>query len=207
MFRFLPKEEKFFDMFEQSTLNVLKGGRLFLELIKDSSNLEEKVRAIKDVEHEGDRITHETVERLNRTFVTPIDREDIHSLINRIDDVIDLIETSAEKILLYKITEFDQETLSLTELLVKSIEELVDATLHLKNLKKPKKIISHCIEINRLENKADEVYRKALSSLFNNVTDPIKIIKWKDIYGDLEMAIDKCEDVANILEGVVLKNV
>ena len=206
MFGFIPKEYKFFDMFEQSIRNILRGGKLFLEAIKDGGDFAEKVKTLKDIEHTGDKITHETVEILNKTFITPIDREDIHLLIMRMDDVIDLIETTAVKLLIYRITKFTPELIRLTELLVESIERLVDAVSHMKNRKDYNKVLTHCIEINRLENEADVLYREAIQKLFDHTTDPIEIIKWKDVYGDLEFATDKCEDVANVLEGVVLKN-
>ena len=207
MFSLIPKEYKFFDMFEQSMRNILRGGQLFLEAIKDGGDFAEKVKTLKDIEHIGDKITHETVEILNKTFITPIDREDIHLLISRMDDVIDLIETSADKLLIYKITKFSPELIKLAELLVESIERLVDAVSHMRNHKDYNRIFTHCIEINRLENEADVVNRRAIRDLFDHTTDPIEIIKWKDVYGDLEFATDKCEDIANVLEGVVLKNV
>jgi predicted phosphate transport protein (TIGR00153 family) len=205
MISFIPKEEKFFDLFEQSAENALKGGRLFLELLKDPVNIETKVGAIKDVEHAGDQITHETMEKLNKTFITPIDREDIHELICSLDDVIDLIETAAEKIMIFKVKKYDPQFISLAEILVKSMEALLLAITCLKRMKKPDAVLKSCIEANKLENDGDRIYRQLLSSLFDNVTDPIEIIKQKEIIEDLENAIDKCEDVANVLEGVVLK--
>ncbi|MCX5859084.1 MAG: DUF47 family protein [Proteobacteria bacterium] len=205
MISFIPKEEKFFDLFEQSAENALKGGRLFLELLRDPTNLEAKVGAIKDVEHAGDQITHETMEKLNKTFITPIDREDIHELISRLDDVIDLIETAAEKIMIFKVKNYDPKFISLAEILVKSMEALLLAITCLKRMKNPDAVLKSCIEANKLENEGDQVYRQLLSALFEKVTDPIEIIKQKEIFEDLENAIDKCEDVANVLEGVVLK--
>lgn len=205
MISFIPKEEKFFDLFEQSAENALKGGRLFLELLRDPTNLEAKVGAIKDVEHAGDQITHETMEKLNKTFITPIDREDIHELISRLDDVIDLIETAAEKIMIFKVKNYDPKFISLAEILVKSMEALLLAITCLKRMKNPDAVLKSCIEANKLENEGDQVYRQLLSALFEKVTDPIEIIKQKEIFEDLENAIDKCEDVTNVLEGVVLK--
>jgi predicted phosphate transport protein (TIGR00153 family) len=205
MVSIVPKEEKFFDLFEQSAENALKGGRLFLELLKDPVNLESKVGAIKDVEHAGDQITHETMEKLNKTFITPIDREDIHELICSLDDIIDLIETVSEKIMIFKVKKYDPQFISLAEILVKSMEAILLAITCLKRMKKPDAIMKSCIEANKLENDGDQVYRQLLSALFDNLKDPIEIIKQKEIFEDLENAIDKCEDVANVLEGIVLK--
>jgi predicted phosphate transport protein (TIGR00153 family) len=206
MVRFFPKEEKFFDYFDEASEKMLRGIRLLDEMMHDLSNAEEKAKQIKDVEHEADHITHETVAKLHKTFVTPIDRESIHSLITRMDDILDLIDSVCERVFLYKIKNSTQEAIALVSTLEKAIEQVAKGVGALRDLKNPRLILDICIEINRLENEGDRTYRNALSVLFNSSSDPVEIIKWKDIYESLEDAIDRCEDVANILEGIVLDN-
>ncbi|MCI0453696.1 MAG: DUF47 domain-containing protein [Candidatus Dadabacteria bacterium] len=206
MVRFFPKEEKFFDYFDEASEKMIRGIRLLKEMVHDLSKVEEKTRQIKDVEHEADRITHETVSKLHKTFVTPIDREYIYTLITKMDDILDLIYATCERILLYKITNTTPEAIALVNTLEKAIEEVAKGVGGLRNLKNSRSILDTCIEINRLENEGDRTYRIAQSVLFNSPSDPIEIIKWKDIYETLEEAIDTCEDVANIIEGIVLEN-
>ncbi|KRT66305.1 MAG: hypothetical protein XU11_C0010G0020 [Candidatus Dadabacteria bacterium CSP1-2] len=206
MVSFFPKEEKFFDYFDDASDKMLRGIRLFKDMMQDLSNAEEKSRQIKDVEHEADHITHETVSKLHKTFVTPIDREYIYALITKMDDVLDLIDANCERIFLYKIKTSTPEAMSMINTLERAIEEVVKGVRGLRNLKNSRSILDICIEINRLENEGDRIYRNALSVLFNSPSDPIEIIKWKDIYETLEEAIDTCEDVANIIEGIVLEN-
>jgi predicted phosphate transport protein (TIGR00153 family) len=206
MVSFFPKEEKFFDFFDDASDKMLRGIRLFKDMMQDLSNAEEKSRQIKDVEHEADHITHETVSKLHKTFVTPIDREYIYALITKMDDVLDLIDANCERIFLYKIKTSTPEAMAMINTLERAIEEVVKGVRGLRNLKNSRSILDICIEINRLENEGDRIYRNALSVLFNSPSDPIEIIKWKDIYETLEEAIDTCEDVANIIEGIVLEN-
>ncbi|MBF8303623.1 MAG: hypothetical protein HW396_1904 [Candidatus Dadabacteria bacterium] len=206
MVSFFPKEEKFFDYFDDASDKMLRGIRLFKDMMQDLSNAEEKSRQIKDVEHEADHITHETVSKLHKTFVTPIDREYIYALITKMDDVLDLIDANCERIFLYKIKTSTPEAMAMINTLERAIEEVVKGVRGLRNLKNSRSILDICIEINRLENEGDRIYRNALSVLFNSPSDPIEIIKWKDIYETLEEAIDTCEDVANIIEGIVLEN-
>ncbi len=206
MVRFFPKEERFFDYFDDASEKMIRGIRLFKDMMQDLSNAEEKSRQIKDVEHEADHITHETVSKLHKTFVTPIDREYIYALITKMDDVLDLIDANCERIFLYKIKTSTPEAMAMINTLERAIEEVVKGVRGLRNLKNSRSILDICIEINRLENEGDRIYRNALSVLFNSPSDPIEIIKWKDIYETLEEAIDTCEDVANIIEGIVLEN-
>ena len=206
MVSFFPKEEKFFDYFDDASEKMIRGIRLFKDMMQDLSNAEEKSRQIKDVEHEADHITHETVSKLHKTFVTPIDREYIYALITKMDDVLDLIDANCERIFLYKIKTSTPEAMAMINTLERAIEEVVKGVRGLRNLKNSRSILDICIEINRLENEGDRIYRNALSVLFNSPSDPIEIIKWKDIYETLEEAIDTCEDVANIIEGIVLEN-
>ena len=207
MVRLLPKEEKFFDYFDSASEKMIRGIRLLKEMMRDLSNAEEKARQIKDVEHEADHITHETVSGLHKTFITPIDRESIYALITRMDDVLDLIDSTSERVLLYKIKISTPESLDLIEVLEKAVEQVAKGISRLRDLKNSDSILNICIEINRIENEGDRTFRNALSVLFSSSYDPVEIIKWKDIYETLEEAIDRCEDVANVLEGIVVENV
>jgi len=206
MVRFFPKEEKFFDYFNEASEKILTGIRLFKEMMEDLSSASEKSRKIKEVEHEADRITHETISKLHKTFITPIDREFIHSLITRMDDILDLIDSASERVFLYKITTSTTHALSFIDTLERAVKEVAKGVGALRDLKNSQLILNICIEIHSLENEGDRVFRIALSELFNSNFDPIEIIKWKDIYETVEDAVDKCEDVANILEGIVLEN-
>ncbi|HXG30565.1 MAG TPA: DUF47 domain-containing protein [Thermodesulfobacteriota bacterium] len=206
MVRIFPKEERFFDYFDRASEKMIRGVRLFKEMMQNLTNAEEKARQIKEVEHEADHVTHETVSSLHKTFVTPIDRESIYALITRMDDILDLIDSACERTLLYKIKTSTPEAIALIDILEKSIEQVAKGISGLRNLKNSSSILNICIEINRLENEGDRVFRNALSVLFNSPSDPVDIIKWKDIYETLEDAIDRCEDVANVLEGIVVEN-
>jgi predicted phosphate transport protein (TIGR00153 family) len=204
MFGLVPKNENFFEFFDRAALNILEGARLLDELIEDAGDVEERAKLIKDLEHVGDTITHETVKMLNKTFVTPIDREDIHALISALDDVMDIIESVAIKIRLYKIREFPLEARELAHILLKSAEETVRAVSYLEKMDHT---IHHiCIELNSLENEADRISRSAIAKLFDEEKDPITLIKMKELYETLEWGSDKFEDVANILEGIVVKH-
>ncbi len=204
--RFLPRDEKFYDLFEASVKKVVEGATQLEELIRDFREVPLRAKQIKDTEHEGDVITHNTIEMLNRTFVTPLDREDIHNLISSLDDVLDYIEACAERLYLFKITKTTEEVTILVGVLVKAVKELERAVFKLRRLKEADSILKHCIEINRLENEGDYLNRAAVAKLFEPNSDPLEVIKWKEIYETVENAIDKCEDVANVLEGIVLKN-
>jgi predicted phosphate transport protein (TIGR00153 family) len=203
MFGLIPKNENFFEFFDKAANNILCGARLLDELVEDG-DVAEKVNLIRDIEHEGDRITHETVKMLNKTFVTPIDREDIHALISALDDAIDLIDAVVVRVYLYKIKEFPSGAKELAHILLKSAEETVRAVSYLEKMDPT---IHHiCIELNSLENEADRISRSSIAKLFEEEKDPLTVIKWKELYETLELASDKFEDVANILEGIVLKH-
>ncbi len=203
--RLFPREERFFDMFDEQVKKVVEGARLLKEMMETFQNLESMAKKIKDVEEDGDQITHRIVERLNRTFITPIDREDIHNLTSRLDDVLDYMEAVAERIVLFRIDKRTKEAVMLSDILLKSVLAVERAVYNLKDLRKAKEVLKDCIEINRLENVADCYLREAVANLFEIEGDPKEIIKWKEIYENLENAVDRCEDVANIIEGVILK--
>jgi predicted phosphate transport protein (TIGR00153 family) len=160
---------------------------------------------IKQAETAGDTITHQTVKRLHENWITPLDRDDIHGLITRMDDVLDFIEAVSERIILFKVTVAPHDAIELTEILVRSCEALTKAVALLPTMSKAPEILSLCVEVNRLENEADQVYRRAIAELFTAGNDPLMVMKWRDIFDGLESATDRCEDVANIVEGVVLE--
>jgi len=203
VFRLIPREEKFFDMFEAAAQNIYQGARLLQEMMERYQEPEKQADAILEIEHRGDTITHDIIHKLNQTFITPIDREDIYALSSALDDVLDLIESVSDRMIMYKILEPTETAKRLSVIIFKSAEEIVQGVGLLKKLGD---VRPHCIEINRLENEADRVSRDAVADLFENVRDPIMVLKWKELYEHLEEATDRCEDVANILENIVLKN-
>jgi uncharacterized protein len=204
---FFPKTPQFFDLFEKSAATILQGAKLLEDFFSNGENLEKKLKAIEDCEHAGDEITHDTVALLNKTFITPIDREDIHQLITEMDDILDLIFGTANRVVLYKVPPAGPDMKKVVAILVRAVAEVSKAVLRLRDMsKKPEMILAQCIEINRLENEADEALRLAISNLFEREKDPIRVIKEKEILETIENAADRCEDVANVLEGIVLKN-
>jgi predicted phosphate transport protein (TIGR00153 family) len=203
MFNFASNKEKFFDLFKEAAQNALAGARALREMLDRYENPQESWKKIKGLEHEGDRVTHRTIRSLNQTFLTPIDAEDIHALTTALDNVMDAIEAAASRMVLFKIDRPTVQAQELSEIIVTSTEQLVKAVSHMPKLDD---IDEYCVEINRLENAADDIYRKAISNLFDNGTAPLEVIKWLDIYELLESATDRCEDVANVLETIGLKN-
>ena len=203
--KIFPKETDFFSIFEKAALNVNKGASLLVEMMEDLSVAEVKAKEIYDAEQEGDMITHDVMQKLNKTFLTPVDREDIHALVGCIDDVLDLIWATADRAVLFKLDSSPPEAIELSKTLFETVEFITKAIGCLKD-KKYSYIQEYCIEINRLENRADRIFRAGLVKLFDNIKDPILVIKWKEVYQHLEDATDTCEDVADILEGIVLKH-
>ena len=204
--RLLPHDASFFAHFENQGKKTVEGCRAFLEMVEQADNLESRAERVKQIEHECDEITHAVVEALHKTFITPIDRNDIYTLITKMDDIMDFVEAAADRLALYDIPTMTKEVGDLARCLVQSAEHVLGAVSSIRDLGKPNGILQHCIEINRLENVADGLLRSALARLFREEKDPIAVIKWKEIYETLESATDRCEDVANIIEGVVLEN-
>jgi hypothetical protein len=203
----LVRDASFFDAFNNHVTLSVAASRLLLKMLDNLSDAASFAKQIKDLEHQGDKITHECVATLHQTWITPLDREYIHALITRLDDVLDLIEAASERILLFEIAEPTEESRKLGEALVSSCLAIQDAVSSLRDLKKKgKRLLELCIEINKQENKADQIYRTALSRLFKHEKDPMLVMKWRDVYDQLENATDVCEDVANIIEGVVLEH-
>ena len=200
---FIPREEKFFDFFVEDAQNVLAGARMLEEMFRSYDQRERIASQLRDLERKGDGISHDIGQKLEKTFVTPFDREDIHQLISRLDDVLDFIEEVADTCILYKIEEPSGPALAQAEIIVKQTEEIVRA---LEKLKGFKGVGPHWIEIHRLENEGDRVVRQAMADLFTNGVDAVEIIRWKDLYALLEDTIDSCEDVANVIERIVVKH-
>jgi predicted phosphate transport protein (TIGR00153 family) len=204
--RFLPRETSFFDFFEQHAGLTIEGTKEFLSMVTTGANIATKCRRISDIEHETDTITHRCVEALHKTFITPIDRDSIHRLITRMDDVMDYVEAAAERIELYELTKMTSDCRDLADVLHRSALQVESAVRGLRTLKDPAATLKLCIDINRLENECDAILRRSVARLFKDEKDPIVIIKWKEIYENLENASDRCEDVANIIEGVILEH-
>lgn len=202
-FRLIPREEKFFEDFVAMAEQIQRGAHLLDEMLAPPQPLWDKADEIKEVEHKCDFLTHEVIQRLHKTFVTPLDREDIHSLARSLDDVIDSIDDCAGVIRLYQIEAVRPDARDLSRIIKASTEQVVCA---MKALGKKQGISACAVEINRLENEADRAHQIALRRLFEEEKDPIQIIKWKEILDFLEDATDRCEDVANVLEGVVVKH-
>jgi len=206
--RFLPAggTGEFFDLFEQHADRTREAAHLLAAMVRQGLDPERQAEQVKHTEHLGDEIAHAVIERLHQTFITPIDRGDIHELISRMDDVLDLVEASAERIWLYGIRTMEPDALELADVLEKAVVEMGAAVRCLRDMKDRPRLLAHCTEINRLENVGDELLRRAVAKLFHSPdADPIHVIKWKEIYDYLENAIDRCEDVANVIEGVALE--
>ncbi len=199
----IPRDRVFFDLFHQAGQNTLRAARLLQEMLQNWPESADLAREILLAEQEGDKITHDIIRRLNTTFVTPLDREDIFGLAGQIDDVVDYIEETADFFGLYKIEAPMEQSLALTDVLVKSCEQLAQALSKLRGFKG---LEDHWIEIHSLENDGDRLSRDAVASLFANGIDPMVVIRWKDIFAVLERAIDATETAAHILEGIVIKN-
>ncbi len=206
--KLMPKEIDFFEYFDKIAMTINKGLELFEKTIKNYSTCDFMVcnSELKEIEHEADTLVHLTIEALNKTFLTPIDREDIQNLVKKIDDILDLTQATMLRFEMYKIKYITPEFIGLSDVLKQTFSELHKAVLEMRDFKNREQIQKHCIEINRLENEGDSRLRTAITKLFAEEKDPINIIKWKEIYENIELAIDRCEDVANVIEGIVLKN-
>jgi len=204
MFGLIPREEAFFELFKKAAHNMIEGSRLLAEMMKDLRSPVEQAKRIKEVEHVGDSITHDIALRLNQTFITPIDREDIHDLASALDDILDVAEAIADRFVLYKVTKPTDMAVKLGDILYQAS---VAVGCGVDRLGLPHPDVKECsVQVNSLENEADRVSRDAISALFEKETDPIAVIKWKEIYEGFEAGTDRCEDVANILERISIKH-
>ncbi len=206
MFGPKAKDDVFFQAFTQHAALSVEAATLLLEMFEHLDRKERLALDVAEKEGSGDRLTHDTVRRLHETWITPLDRFDIHGLISKLDDVLDLIEAVSERLVLFEIHEARPGALDLARVLLKACEDVQRAMLLFPKLAaKGKDLLEICVEINRLENEADAIYRRAIGDLFRNGNDPIEVMKWRDLFDNIEEATDRCEDVANIVEGVVLE--
>jgi uncharacterized protein len=203
MIRLIPHEVKFFELFAELSGNLTEGARLLRGMLAKPVDLRMQVEQMQAIEHRGDKATHAIITKLNQTFITPFDREDIHRLASSLDDVLDFMNAAATRLVMYKIDQPPPASAELAALLVLQTEELAKGV---SLLEKNGHVVQHCDEINRLEDVADHVSRKAIADLFENEKDPIQLIKLKELYEVLEFATDKAEDAANVLEAIVLKS-
>ncbi|HBL18856.1 MAG: hypothetical protein A2X36_01375 [Elusimicrobia bacterium GWA2_69_24] len=204
-FSLIPKEEKFFDLFEQQAGHVCDAAKAFKELTGAWSLESPVFERIRDIEHEADITTHEIIDRLNRTFVTPFDREDIHELASKMDDVVDIIHAITNRMRMYRIAACREELAALADILVQSGEAIRKAVPCLRNMEHTRRLLDYCIEINRLENAGDALLSAAITRLFDKPGDPIEVLKWERVFEVTEAAVDKCENVANTIEGILVK--
>jgi len=199
----IPREEKFFDLFVNDARNMVAAAGLLEQFFANYEERERLAIQLRTAEHEGDQISHDIGHRLEATFVTPFDREDIHALISRLDDIVDLVEEVADTCVLYNIAAPTPAALKLTQIIVKACEQLLDALTHLRGFRNLER---YWIEVHRLENEGDRISRSAVAELFKDGESPLDVIKWKDVYALLEDAVDACEDAANVIERIVVKH-
>lgn len=199
-----PREDRFYKLFEDAAANVRYGAQLLFVMLNDFTEVEAKAKAIKAVEHKGDELTHEIYDQLNRIFVTPLDREDIAAIASALDDILDLVEAAADDFVLYAVTQPTPNAIELAGVIVSASIQVLEAVSLLRNRRDRAAVRERLTEINRLENEGDDIYRRGIQELFSQ-PDPVLMIKWKQIYDHLERAVDNCEDVADVLHGVLLK--
>jgi len=203
MIRLIPRETKFFRMFAEVSQNVTEGARLLQDILKNPAHMGDRLEKLQAIEHRGDEMTHAIITTLNQTFITPFDREDIHRLTSSLDDILDFVNSAGMRLRLYRIDSPPPVAAELAGLIVEQSEELAQGV---SLLEQNQRVLEHCVEVHRLENEADRVSRNAIAELFDNEKDPIRLIKMKELYEVLEMATDKAEDAANVLEAVALKS-
>lgn len=203
MIRLIPRETKFFELFAELSGYLTEGAKLLRSVLQDPYDLELRVKEVQAVEHKGDRATHAIMTKLNQSFITPFDREDIHRLASSLDDVLDFVNAASTRLVMYKILQPPPISAELAGIIVLQSQELARGV---SLLEKNGEVLRHCEEVNRLEDEADQVSRRAIANLFDTEKDPIQLIKVKELYEILEVATDKAEDAANVLETIVLKN-
>lgn len=208
MVSFLPKDEKFFTLFQRTCAVIVEGARTLDQLVRDPDSADSHLRRMRELEHEADNITHETLDRLNRTFLTPFDREDIDAIARILDEVMDYLEEAGQRIGMYAIRTPREDASQLSGTAVRGAEEIEKVFSALHNHKRNKaKIRAHLIEINRIENESDALFRGALSRLFEEKDlSPIEVLKWKDVYEMIETAVDMCERIAHVVDGILVKH-
>ncbi|OGF46689.1 MAG: hypothetical protein A2452_05170 [Candidatus Firestonebacteria bacterium RIFOXYC2_FULL_39_67] len=204
--RFLPKEYNFFGLLEKQADYAVEAAKIFKEAVVTGSMSEETLNKMQEVEHQGDDVTHSILDQLDKTFITPIDREDIHALAKEMDDITDMLCTISSRMRIYKISKVDKHLVEFGSIIEESVLGVLCAIKGLRDLKNVKTILKACVEVNRLENAGDKKRDEALVELFETEKDPIAIIKWKEIYQEAETVLDICEDVTNIVESILVKN-
>jgi uncharacterized protein len=204
--KLMPKSDEFFDDFDAQCAVTVEGAKMLHALLSDYRDVAARVQALKDVEHKGDEVTHRAFNRLHQQFITPFDRTQIHALLGRIDDVLDMTNAAAARLHYYEIETSLPDAVELARLLVMSTEKVREVVAALRLIKQPQQILAGCKDIKKLESQADEVLRAGMGRLFKSGVDPLTIIKWKEIYDLIETATDKCLSVANVIEGVVLEH-
>jgi predicted phosphate transport protein (TIGR00153 family) len=204
-FRFLPREFNFFDLFDKQADNAIEAAVLFSDLTSKGAVEEASLKKMEDIEHRGDEATHGIIENLNKTFITPFDREDIHKLAMMLDDVIDMINTIVSRMRIYRLSGVNMNLVAFSSVIEESVRAVACAVKGLRTLKNAKSIMDSCVEINRLENVGDRMRDTVLANLFETEKDPITVIKLKEIYQDAETVLDVCEDVANVVESILVK--
>lgn len=207
MSRLTPREDKFYDLFIDSATVIHDASIMLVDLIKNYTDVENKVKNIEEMEHKGDKQVHDILQQLNKTFITPFDREDIYAIAKQMDEIMDAIEATAHRFIMFNVQTIEQSALILVEMIENQCRELISLMEELKNMKKSKKLTDIIIEINRIEDEGDRIFRNAITALFNEQTPALHVIKWREIFDFIEQTLDACEDVANTIEGVVMKNV
>ncbi len=204
--RLLPRQNNFFDFFEQLASHSVQGARALAELSKDNADFDAIAARIKDHEHEADEVTHTCMETLHKTFITPIDRNDIHRLASKLDDIMDLIDGAARQMSLFEINRLPESAKEATTVLVLATEAVERAVKGLRSMKNATTILGECVRINELENNADRIKASSVAHLFREESNAVEVLKWHEIYQALENVTDACEDVANVIEGIVLEH-
>ena len=205
----LPKDDKFFKFFEKDVDNLQNAAKVFRDLMSNAISKEEraqKIKRIEEIEHIGDEITHQIFSELGASFITPFDREDIHALTSTLDDILDFIQGAATRIVLYRVESISPEQEKLAGLIYDAVVELRQAIYYLRDFRNADKIRENLVKINSMENEADDLFERAIASLFENCKDPILLIKTKELLVSLETATDQCEDAANVIESIIVKN-
>ncbi|OGS20581.1 MAG: hypothetical protein A3J83_02750 [Elusimicrobia bacterium RIFOXYA2_FULL_40_6] len=205
--RFFPNKFNIFDLYEKQISYAVEAAKYFREIVSKGTINAASLEKIHDLEHQGDDVAHEIIEQLNKTFITPFDREDIHSLAKEIDDIVDMINTLTGRLLLYKLTKVDKNLVEFAEMIEQSVVGVSCAIKGLRDTKNIQSVKDACVEVNRLENMGDTLRDKALTQLFETEKDAIAVIKWKEVYQEAETILDICEDVAHVVENIIVKQV
>lgn len=205
LFKLLPRDFNFFDLFEKQVGYGVDAARFFKELVSQGNFDEASLEKMQEIEHQGDDAAHTIIEQLNKTFITPFDREDIHALVKELDDIIDMINTIISRLRIYKITGVNKHLIEFAAVIEESVQAVARAVKGMRNMKNSKTVMEACVEVNRLENVGDSMRDNVLAELFETEKDPIVVIKWKEIYQDSETVLDICEDVAHVVESILVK--